>query len=93
LRSSPSLPIEPVERDGNAARRRVGEAMHIRTRKAVGCFAFLAYLTIYALLAASLGVALFPILPTWAQLIYYAIAGIVWIFPLKPLFGWMNKAE
>ena len=67
--------------------------MNVRTRKAVGCFAFLAYLTIYALLAASLGVALFPILPAWAQLIYYAIAGIVWIFPLKPLFGWMNKAQ
>ncbi len=67
--------------------------MNVRTRKAVGCFAFLAYLVIYALLAASLGVALFPILPAWAQLIYYAIAGIVWIFPLKPLFAWMNKAE
>lgn len=67
--------------------------MNVRTRKAVGCFAFLAYLAIYALLAASLGVALFPIIPAWAQLIYYAIAGIIWIFPLKPLFDWMNKAQ
>ncbi len=67
--------------------------MNVRTRKAVGCFAFLAYLAIYALLAASLGVALFPIIPAWAQLIYYAIAGIIWIFPLKPLFGWMNKTQ
>ncbi|MFN3294995.1 MAG: hypothetical protein ACK414_16375, partial [Gemmobacter sp.] len=31
--------------------------MNVRTRKAVGCFAFWAYLAIYALLAASLGVA------------------------------------
>ena len=93
MRSSPSLPIEPVECDGNAARRRVGIDMNVRTRKAVGCFAFLAYLTIYALLAASLGVALFPLIPTWAQLIYYAIAGIIWIFPLKPFFGWINRAE
>ncbi|MBN8606991.1 MAG: DUF2842 domain-containing protein [Caulobacterales bacterium] len=67
--------------------------MNVRTRKAVGCFAFLAYLAIYALLAASLGVALVPLVPTWAQLIYYAVAGIVWIFPLKPVVGWMNKAE
>jgi len=65
--------------------------METRTRKALGCFVLLAYIAIYAMLAASLGVALVPIFPTWAQLIFYAIAGIVWIFPLKPLFGWMNR--
>lgn len=66
--------------------------MQSRTRKAIGCFALLAYLAIYTLLAASLGVALAPHLPAWAQLAYYALAGIVWIFPLKPLFGWMNRS-
>jgi len=66
--------------------------MDARTRKALGCFALLAYLAVYALLAASLGLALAPYLPTWAELLYYAIAGIVWIFPLKPLFAWMNRA-
>jgi len=65
--------------------------MDIRSRKALGCFALLAYLLVYALLAASLGVALVPIIPVWAQLIYYAIAGIIWVFPLKPLIGWMTK--
>jgi hypothetical protein len=65
--------------------------MNVRTRKAVGCFALLAYLAVYALFAAGLGVALAPMLPTWAELIYYAIAGMVWIFPLKPLFAWMNR--
>ena len=66
--------------------------MDTRTRKAIGCFGLLAYLAIYALLAASLGAALASLLPTWAELIYYAIAGIVWIFPLRPLFRWMNRA-
>jgi membrane protein implicated in regulation of membrane protease activity len=65
--------------------------MEMRARKALGCFVLLAYIAVYALLAASLGVALVPLIPTWAQLIYYAIAGIVWIFPLKPLFAWMNR--
>jgi hypothetical protein len=65
--------------------------MDVRQRKAIGCFVLLAYLAAYTVLAASLGVALIPIIPTWAQLIYYAIAGIVWIFPLKPLFAWMNR--
>lgn len=65
--------------------------MDVRTRKAVGCAVLLAYLAVYALIAAGVGVALAPVLPTWAELIYYAIAGIIWIFPLKPLFGWMNR--
>ncbi len=65
--------------------------MDNRSRKAVGCFALLAYLAVYAALAASLGVWLAPFLPTWAELIFYLIAGIVWIFPLKPLFAWMNR--
>ncbi len=65
--------------------------MKTQTRKAIGCFALLAYLGIYAVLAAGLGVWLASVLPNWAQLIYYAIAGIVWIFPLKPLFTWMNR--
>jgi len=66
--------------------------MDTRTRKAIGCFGLLAYMTVYALLAASLGLALAPALPTWAELAYYAVAGIVWILPLKPLFSWMNNS-
>ena len=76
----------------NAAPRRAGTNMDTRARKAIGCFGLLAYLTLYALAAASVGVMLAPELPTWAELIYYAIAGIVWIFPLRPLFRWMNRA-
>ncbi|ANP44608.1 DUF2842 domain-containing protein [Candidatus Viadribacter manganicus] len=67
--------------------------MEMRTRKALGCFLLLGYVAIYSLLAASLGVALSPLIPTWAQLVFYAIAGIVWIFPLKPLFAWMNRGS
>lgn len=65
--------------------------MDSRTRKAIGCGALLAYLTVYTLLAASLGVALASAAPAWAQLAYYALAGVIWIFPLKPLFAWMNR--
>jgi hypothetical protein len=65
--------------------------MHTRTRKAIGCFALLAYLAIYAILAASLGAALAPRLPAWGDLLYYAIAGVIWIFPLRPLFAWMSR--
>lgn len=65
--------------------------MNMRMRKAVGCFALLAYLGLYTVLAATLGAYLLPILPFWAELIFYAIAGVIWIFPLKPLFAWMDR--
>jgi hypothetical protein len=65
--------------------------MNARQRKAIGCFVLLGYLAAYAVLAASLGAALALSLPPGAQLLYYAIAGVVWIFPLKPLFAWMNR--
>ncbi len=67
--------------------------MNIRTRKALGCLVLLAYIAIYTALAASLGVALVPLIPTWAQLVFYAVAGVVWIFPLKPLFAWINRGS
>ncbi len=66
--------------------------MNMRARKAVGCFALLAYLALYAAAAATLGAMLLPVLPAWGELIYYAVAGVIWIFPLKPLFAWMNRA-
>lgn len=65
--------------------------MDMRTRKAVGCAGLLAYLATYAVIAATLGAYLAPMLPAWAELVFYAAAGIIWIFPLKPLFGWMNR--
>lgn len=66
--------------------------MDMRTRKAVGCAGLLAYLAAYAVIAATLGAYLAPMLPAWAELAFYAVAGIVWIFPLKPLFAWMNRS-
>jgi len=65
--------------------------MNMRARKAFGCFALLAYLGVYAALAATLGAYLVQILPWWAQLIYFVAAGVAWVFPLKPLFAWMNR--
>jgi len=67
--------------------------MNIRARKAIGCAGLLAYMGLYAVLAATLGAYLLPILPFWAELIFYAVAGIIWIFPMKPLFDWMKRGS
>lgn len=29
-------------------------------------------------------------LPVWGQLLVYAICGIVWVLPLRPLLRWME---
>ena len=65
--------------------------MNPRTRKALGCFVLLAYLALYAALAATLGAYILAHAPHWAALIYYVVAGIIWVLPLKPLFAWMNR--
>lgn len=65
--------------------------MKSTTRKAIGCAGLLSYMAIYAAAAATLGAVLLPRLPFWGELIFYAVAGIIWIFPLKPVFGWMNR--
>lgn len=67
--------------------------MDARARKALGCFVLLAYLALYAAAAATLGGMLTPILPGWTLLAFYAVAGVAWVLPLKPLFVWMNQSD
>jgi predicted membrane channel-forming protein YqfA (hemolysin III family) len=31
--------------------------------------------------------------PRWIHFIYYLVAGIVWILPLKPLLAWMETGR
>ena len=31
--------------------------------------------------------------PKWVHVIYYLVAGIVWILPLKPLLRWMETGR
>ena len=67
--------------------------MNTRTRKALGCFVLLAYLALYAALAATLGAYVVARAPNWTALIYYVVAGVIWVLPLRPLFSWMNRGN
>jgi len=64
--------------------------MNQRARKAVGCAFILVYIALYVLLAAALGAWIHGLVPALAAMLYYLVAGIVWIFPLRALFRWMN---
>lgn len=61
-------------------------------RKPTGIFAILALITVWAVLVVSLSgaVSKWPIL---VQAIFYLIAGIAWIVPLKPLLRWMETGR
>lgn len=61
-------------------------------RKPAGIFAILALITGWSILVASLAgtVGGWPIL---AQFLFYLVAGIIWILPLKPLLRWMETGR
>lgn len=61
-------------------------------RKPAGIFAILALIAVWAILVASLSgmVGAWPVL---AQALFYLIAGIAWILPLKPLLRWMETGR
>ena len=64
--------------------------MPTRLRKALGVAVLLTYLALYIALIAVLADRFIMTAPWWGQLAFFAAAGIVWVAPLKPLFGWMN---
>lgn len=56
-------------------------------RKAIGSLAILVWLTAWIAGAATLGA---HVRGTGWQAVFYAVAGIAWVAPLRPLFRWMN---
>ena len=61
-------------------------------RKPVGIFAILALIAGWAVGVASLSetVGQWPIL---LQSLFYLVAGIAWVLPLKPLLSWMETGR
>lgn len=61
-------------------------------RKPAGMFAILGIVAIWAVIVASFS----NVIAGWprvAQLIVYVFAGIVWIFPTRPLLQWMETGR
>ena len=61
-------------------------------RKLAGIAALLALIAVWALLIASLAhvVGSWPVL---VQAVFYLVAGMIWIAPLKPLLRWMETGR
>ena len=67
-------------------------AFSTRTRKLIGLFVLLAWLTVYALAVMSFAVR-FLDAGLFIETIFYVVAGFAWIMPLKPLLFWMQKSN
>ena len=61
-------------------------------RKPFGMALIVAIIALWAFIIGSLN-GYIGMLPIWAQLIIYAVAGIIWIMPLKPLLQWMETGR
>jgi predicted membrane channel-forming protein YqfA (hemolysin III family) len=61
-------------------------------RKPVAILLMLAFMALWVWGAATIGSRLTDA-PSWLQLVFYVVAGIGWVFPLRPLFLWMNANQ
>lgn len=61
-------------------------------RKPAGIFAILAIIVMWSGLIASLSGYVFE-WPVLVQAIFYLVAGLLWILPLKPLLRWMETGH
>jgi membrane protein implicated in regulation of membrane protease activity len=61
-------------------------------RKPAGALAIVAYITIWAVLVATLSGRAVS-WPWPVQVVFFLVSGIVWILPLRPLLLWMETGR
>lgn len=61
-------------------------------RKPIAILALFVILGVWIWLAAIIGSMLVGE-PRWMQFVFYVVAGIGWVIPLRPIFIWMNSAK
>jgi hypothetical protein len=62
-----------------------------RIKKLIGAFVILLWLPIYSLVAMGIGAHVLPHAPWTVSLLYYALAGTLWIIPIGLMFPWMYR--
>lgn len=67
--------------------------MTLRTRKFIGAIALLVFLTVYALAAMMVAIVLQVSASKLAELLYYPIAGLLWVLPAMWLVKWMQRPD
>jgi Protein of unknown function (DUF2842) len=65
--------------------------MSPRVKKLIGTIVTIIWLPIYALICMGIGVHLLPHAPWYVSLLYYALAGTLWIVPVGLMLPWMYR--
>jgi len=63
-----------------------------RTRKLVGTILLLVLIAVYSLIAMAVAVILQVNASKPVELLYYVIAGLLWVLPAGLIIKWMQKA-
>ena len=64
-----------------------------RLRKLVGTILLVVFVSLYALTAMTVAAAKLPGASWLTQLVFFFVAGTVWIVPAGALIAWMQKPE
>jgi ABC-type Na+ efflux pump permease subunit len=68
--------------------------MTIRTRKFVGTIILIVMLTVYALLALAAAIVLqVQDANKFVELVYYVVAGLLWVIPAAFVVSWMQRPD
>jgi len=65
--------------------------MSMRWKKLIGTFVLLAIIAVYVLLVMRAAVAILPGAGPVSEFVFYAVAGLAWVVPVRYLILWMNK--
>ena len=65
--------------------------MSPRTKKLIGAIVILLWLPVYSLTAMGIGAHVLPHAHWLVALLYYALAGTLWIIPIGLMFPWMYR--
>ena len=91
-RGSPCLSLVPAGVTIYAVCQRPSDpetAMPARLKRLVGAIVILLFVLAYALVAAFIGDVVAMRTPTWVQIVYFAVAGLLWIVPVGLVIRWM----
>lgn len=76
------------------SRMEIGQHMTMRTRKLIGTILLLVMITVYSLLAMMVAVVLeVNTTSEWVELVYYAVAGLLWVVPAAWIVWWMSRED
>lgn len=62
-------------------------------RKLLGTLILVITIPVYGMIAMLVAVAVLPGVNFWWQLVYYVVAGLLWVLPAGLLISWMAKPD